>query len=74
MMVLVPWIDQSEADVRICVYLLGFEAAGARRGAEGAHALRGLCSGNQEEDPQDERSVLHYHHFVWLPSIIRLLV
>ena len=56
------------------MFLLGFEAAGARRGAEGAHALRGVRSGDQEEDPQDERSVLHYHQFVWLPSIIRVLV
>jgi hypothetical protein len=56
------------------IFFYGFEAAGARRVAEGAHALRGLRSGDQEEDPQDERSVPHYHQFVWLPSIIRLLV
>lgn len=27
-------------------------------GAEGPHALRSLFSGNQETDPQDERSIL----------------
>ena len=56
------------------MFLLGFEAAGARRGAEGAHALRGVRSGDQEEDPQDERSVLHYHHFVCLQLLHYLLV
>lgn len=38
--------------------MFGFEANGDLRGAEDAHALRGLRAGDKEEDRKDERCVM----------------